>query len=242
MVKTVYFVSDLHLGLESKERESIKENLFVNFLEDISSQSGVLYIVGDLFDYWFEYRRVIQKGFFKVFTSLKKLTENGWEIHYIIGNHDFMHRDFFEKEIGVKLYPDPVEKEIFGKKFFIGHGDGLIKNDLGYKILKKILRNKFLQWIFSFVHPDLGIWIASSSSKKSRDYTSQKNYGESDSLFDVAKEKISDGFDYVIFGHSHRRRFEKYQNGYYMNLGSWLEKPCYAKFDGENLELIELKN
>lgn len=240
MVKTVYFVSDLHLGLESKERETIKENLFVNFLEEISSQSGVLFIVGDLFDYWFEYRRVVQKGFFKVFTSLKKLTENGWEIHYIIGNHDFMHRDFFEKEIGVYLYPDPVVKEISGKKFFIGHGDGLIKNDLGYKILKKILRNKFLQWIFSFVHPDLGIWIASSSSKKSRDYTSQKKYGESDSLFEVAKEKISGGFDYVVFGHSHRRRFEKYQGGYYLNLGSWLEKPCYAKFDGENLELIEL--
>jgi len=241
LAKTVYFVSDLHLGLESKEREIYKENLFVNFLNELNSQSGSLYIVGDLFDYWFEYRKVIQKGFFRTFTAMKQLTDNGWDIHYIIGNHDFMHRDFFESELGVRLYENPVLTELNGKRFYIGHGDGLIKNDLGYKILKKILRNKFLQWIFSFVHPDLGIWIASSSSKTSRNYTESKNYGESDSLFEVAKQKIENGVDYVLFGHSHRRRFEKFKNGFYVNLGSWLDKPCYGKFDGNNFEIIDLE-
>lgn len=116
------------------------------------------------------------------------------------------------------------------KKFFIGHGDGLVQNDNGYKILKKILRNKFLQRIYSIIHPDLGISLASNTSKKSRDYTTKKNYGKIDGLMETAKDKIDDGYDYVIFGHSHNQAFEKYKNGYYINLGTWLDKPCYGKF------------
>lgn len=240
MAENIYFISDIHLGLESKEREEYKENILVDFLRSLTGENGCLYIVGDLFDYWFEYRRVIQKGYFRTFTELKNLTERGWEVHYIIGNHDFMHRDFFRSEIGVELYEEPVSKEINGKRFFIGHGDGLISNDLGYKILKGILRNKFLQRVFSFVHPDLGIWIASSSSKTSRNYTGTKNYGEKDSLFEAAKKKIDSGYDYVIFGHSHRRRNEEYKNGRYVNLGSWLQKPCYGIFSGDKFEIIDL--
>ena len=170
---------------------------------------------------------------------MQNLAESGVQIHYIIGNHDFLHRDFFEKEIGVKLYQNPISIELNNKKFFLGHGDGLVKNDLGYKILKKILRSKILQKIYSLLHPDFGIWLASSTSKSSRDYTGKKNYGEVDGLFEAAKEKINDGFDYVLFGHSHIRKFENYNNGYYINLGTWLDKPCYGKFNGIEFEIID---
>ncbi|MEG8947568.1 UDP-2,3-diacylglucosamine diphosphatase [Rosettibacter firmus] len=226
--KTYFFISDLHLGLESRDVETEKEKKLILFLNYAKSNCDELFIMGDLFDYWFEYKRVIQKGFYKTFTALKEFTETGRKLHYFIGNHDFLHRDFFEKEIGAKLYYQPAHFELNGKKFFIGHGDGLIKNDIGYKILKAILRNKILQKMYSFIHPDLGIKLASLSSKTSRNYNSKK-YNK-DCLFEVAKEKIKDGYDYVIFGHSHVLSKEKFENGYYINLGSWLQKPCYGKF------------
>lgn len=241
MAKKYLFISDIHLGLQSREIEKEKEQKLVRFLEYASENCDELIILGDLFDYWFEYRRVIQKGFFKTLAALQNLAEKNIKVHYIIGNHDFLHRDFFEKEIGATLYYDPISLTLNEKKFYLGHGDGLIKNDLGYKILKKLLRNRVLQFLFSLIHPDLGIKVASGTSKKSRDYTATKDYGESDSLFEVAKEKISEGYDYVMFGHSHRQRFEKYKDGYYVNLGTWLINPCYGKFENEKFEIIDWK-
>ncbi len=237
--KTYFFISDVHLGLQDKAAEKEKEQKLVSFLQFAANECDELIILGDLFDYWFEYRRAIQKGFFKTLAALEELADKGVKVHYIIGNHDFLHRDFFKNEIGADLYFDPFSVELNGRKFYLGHGDGLIKNDIGYKILKKILRNRFLQFSFSLIHPDLGIKIASSTSKKSRDYTKTKDYGESDSLFEVAKEKIDSGFDYVMFGHSHRRRFEKYNGGYYINLGSWLIQPCFGKFTNDKFEIID---
>ena len=135
--KKYYFISDIHLGLQSPEIEKKKERLLVEFLNFCSKDAAELYIVGDLFDYWFEYRRVYQKGFFRTLTALQDLVEKGIKVHYIIGNHDFMHRDFFSKEIGTALYEDPIETVLDERKFFIAHGDGLVVNDLGYNILKK---------------------------------------------------------------------------------------------------------
>ncbi|PKL82717.1 MAG: UDP-2,3-diacylglucosamine diphosphatase [Ignavibacteriae bacterium HGW-Ignavibacteriae-3] len=236
--KNYYFISDVHLGLHSNEIERETEKKLVNFLDFAKETCDELFIIGDLFDFWFEYKRVIQKGFIRTLSKLSELPEAGKKVHYIIGNHDFLHRDFFEKEIGVFLYHDPLDILLNDKKFFLAHGDGLVKNDLGYKILKKILRNKSLQRIYSLVHPDLGIKIASATSKTSRDYTSTKNYGEIDGLFESAKIKIDSGFDYVMFGHSHRRTFKKYNKGTYINLGSWLELPCYGKFN-DSFEIID---
>ena len=199
MAGSILFISDLHLGLESPEREKIKENQLIEFLKTKGKSAEKLYILGDLFDYWFEYRRVVQKGFYKTIAALKEVVESGVDVNYIIGNHDFLHRDFFQKEIGIKMYSDPISAELYGKKFYLGHGDGLVKNDTGYKILKKILRNKVLQWLYSLLHPDFGIWLASATSKKSRDYTNKKNYGDCDGLFETAQQKIDEGFDYVLF-------------------------------------------
>jgi UDP-2,3-diacylglucosamine hydrolase len=232
---TFYFISDIHLGLQDKETESRKEDLLVKFLKCVPQEGSELYILGDLFDYWFEYRRVYQKGNYKTLAALKELTERGIKVHYFIGNHDFFHNGFFEKELGVNLYNDPVERTFHGKKFFLGHGDGLVENDTGYNILKKILRNKFIQKLYALIHPDLGVYLASSTSKKSRHYSSAKrSSGENDGLFGAAKKKIDEGFDYVLFGHLHKRCFSRYKNGYYINFGSWLENPCYGEYrDGE---------
>lgn len=243
MQNTYIFISDIHLGLQSKELEKKKERLLVSFLSSAEvQQSNELFIVGDLFDYWFEYKRVYQKGFFRTLTALQDLSDKGVKLNYFIGNHDFLHRDFFTKEIGTILYENPIEKSLNGKKFFIGHGDGLVKNDFGYLVLKKIMRNKVTQSMYSIIHPDLGIAIASYMSKSSRQHTSRKDYGEVDGLFEAAAKKIDNGFDYVIFGHLHKRIFKEYKHGYYINLGSWLDNPCYGKFNENGFEIIDLKD
>lgn len=227
--KTYFFISDIHLGLESEEKELMKEKKLVEFLKYAKDNSDELFIVGDLFDYWFEYNKVIQKKFIRTLGALAEYNDAEKKIHYIIGNHDFMHKDFFEKEIGATVYNNSLSITLNDKKLFISHGDGLFKNDLGYKLLKKILRNKFFQKIYTLIHPDLGITIASKSSKASRDYTSNKKFCEEDGLFETAKIKIDEGYNYVIFGHSHKRNYKNYKKGFYINLGTWLDKPCYGK-------------
>jgi len=238
--KTYLFISDIHLGLQDKETEEKKEKLLVKFLRFAESNCDELFIVGDLFDYWFEYRRVYQKGYYRTLAALKDITERGIKLHYFIGNHDFLHRDFFSKEIGALMYHDPIEVTLNNKNFYIGHGDGMVENDNGYRILKMILRNKFTQWLYSLIHPDLGIALASGTSKTSRGYTAKKDYGEVDGLFEAARIKIDDGFDFVLFGHLHKRVFQEYNNGKYINLGSWLDKPCYGIFSGNKFEIINL--
>ena len=241
MNKRHHFISDQHLGLQTKEIEDKKERLLVKFLKFAEDNCDELFLVGDLFDYWFEYKRVYQKGFFRTLTALKDVAEKGIKIHYFIGNHDFLHRDFFSKEFGAVMYEGSLDVLLNGKRFYIAHGDGLVKNDIGYKILKVVLRNKFIQKMYSLLHPDIGIAIASKTSKTSREYTKKKDYGEIDGMLDVAKIKIDEGFDYVIFGHSHEKVFTKYNDGVYINLGSWIDNPCYGKFDSHGFEVIDWK-
>ncbi len=241
MKKPYFFISDIHFGLESIEAERNKEELFVKFINFAAENAEEVFILGDLFDYWFEYKHVYQKGYYKTFTALKKLTDAGIKLHYVFGNHDFMHRKFFSDDIGAIMYEDPFELILNEKKFFLGHGDGLMAGDTGYKILKKILRNKFLQRLYSIIHPDIGVSLASRTSKTSRNHTQKKDYGEQDGLFLAAQKYIDKGYDYVIFGHLHKRCFENYKNGYYINLGSWLDKPCYGSYRNNTFEIIDWK-
>lgn len=240
MDKVYFFISDIHLGLQAKIEEDNKERKLISFLKFAETNCDELFIVGDLFDYWFEYKKVYQKGYYRTLSALKDLSEKHIKFHYFIGNHDFLHRDFFEKEFSAIIYPDSLSIELNGKIFFIAHGDGMVSNDTGYNILKWILRNKLFQWLYSLLHPDLGITIASKTSKSSRDYTKKKDYGEVDGLFEAAKKKIDEGFEYVIFGHLHKRFWEKYKQGNYINLGSWLDKPCYGVFRNQKFEIIDL--
>ena len=240
MEKVYFFISDIHLGLQDKVHEDAKEKKLVSFLKFAETNCDELFIVGDLFDYWFEYRRVYQKGFYRTLAALKDLNECNVKIHYFIGNHDFLHRDFFKNEFGAIMYEDAVSTELNGKKFFIAHGDGMVSNDTGYNILKWILRNKFFQFLYSLLHPDLGVAIASRTSKTSRVYTDKKNYGEVDGLYEAAKKKIDEGFDYVLFGHLHKHIYYNYKSGNYINLGSWIDKPCYGVLKNQKFKIVDL--
>jgi len=235
--KRYLFISDQHLGLQTKEIEDKKERKLVAFLKFAENNCDELFMMGDLFDYWFEYKRVYQKGYFRTLTALQDISEKGIKIHYFIGNHDFLHKDFFAKEIGANVYYDSLETALNGKKFYLAHGDGLVKNDYGYRILKAVLRNKITQWLYTWLHPDIGVAIASKASKSSREHTKKKNYGEQDGMLEEARKKIDEGFQYVIFGHSHEKVSFDYKNGKYINLGSWIDTPCYGKFDSNGFEI-----
>lgn len=162
----IYFVSDLHLGVLPRDEDKLREDKFLDFLDMIKADCERLYMVGDIFDYWFDYKTVIPKEFYRTLAKLKELSDAGIRIEYLMGNHDFGHRDFFSDELGIEVIESDIEREHNGKKFYISHGDGKADNDTGYLILRAILRNKISNKIYRFIHPDLGIGLASGSSKK----------------------------------------------------------------------------
>lgn len=233
----VFFISDAHLGFESKEKEAEKERRLLQFLHHVKQHGTHLFIVGDLFDTWIEYRTVIPKGYHRLFTVLEDLTQRGLQVHYLAGNHDYWMGNFFCEYLGVTTYSAPFTITIDQKKFYIHHGDGLAGKDLGYRILKKILRNPLSIWLYSWLHPDVGITIAKFSSRTSRNHTSQKDYGEEDGLQKFAAKKIAGGINYVIMGHSHQPTAIPIENGLYVNLGDWISYCTYAEFTNGQLEL-----
>ncbi len=235
-----FFISDTHFGFHEYEKEKPLIEKFENLCKIVGEERGDFYILGDLFDYWFEYKSVIQKYSFRVLTSLEKLTEMGVKISYLIGNHDFAHRDIFENTLGIRLLENPISENILSKKFLLAHGDGLIGNDTGYLILKSIVRNKKLQSLYAKLHPDIGIGLARYFSRKSRHHTSERDYGENDHLLNFARQKVKEGYDYIVMGHAHKFVYEKIESGFYINLGSWLIKPMYGVFDGIKFEVKEI--
>ncbi len=238
----IYFISDVHLGFYKRDKDYVREDLLLRFLDTISGDCEKLFILGDLFDYWFEYKHVVPRYFYQTLTALKNMRLKGIDIEYLMGNHDFGHWDFFEKEIGIPIIKEDISREIYGKKFFLSHGDGKAYNDGPYRLLKKILRNKLSQKLYYLLHPDIGIALASTSSKKSRNYTDKKDYTNRDGMRDFAVQKIEEGFDYVIMGHRHLFINEKIGNGRYINLGEWLTDPHYARFDGNDLKLLKVQD
>ncbi len=232
-----YFFSDVHLGLESPEKEKLKESRLTEFLQSIREDAKEIFIAGDLFDCWIEYKYVVPKGYYRLFTKISELTESGVKINYIAGNHDFWKGDFFKDEFGIDICHTHIEREIDGKKFFIHHGDGFAHNDTGYRILKKILRNKLSQRLYSMIHPTIGIRLAKGTSETSRKHTSVKDYSEKDGLKDRAFEMLESGFDYVIMGHRHKPKMLEHANGYYINLGDWIDHFSYGVYKEGKFEL-----
>ncbi len=233
--KKTYFVSDLHLGFLERKDDKLREDKFLKFLDLVKQDADTLYIVGDLFDFWFEYNQVIPKYFYRTLSKIHELVQSGIQIEYVMGNHDFGHIDFFKEEFGIEIYRTDIERTIYGKRFYISHGDGKAYNDTGYLILRSILRNKLSHFLFNLIHPDLGISIASGSSKKSRVYTDKKEFekqGSKDGMIDFALKQIDSGFDYVIMGHKHKVEEIPHKHGVYYNLGHWLgNNPTYGIFD-----------
>jgi UDP-2,3-diacylglucosamine hydrolase len=237
-----YFISDIHLGYNERSIDKKREDIFLNLLDKIALDCQTLFLVGDVFDYWFEYKTVIPKEFYRTISKLSELKDKGIKIEYIMGNHDFGHRDFFEKELNIKIYREDIERELDGKKFYISHGDGKSHKDLGYKLLKKLLRSSWANFLYRIIHPDIGIGVASGSSKSSRKFTGDKDYGESDGMQDFAFSKISEGFDFVIMGHRHIAEFTEYENGAYVNLGEWFERPTFGVYSGGEFKLLEVQD
>jgi UDP-2,3-diacylglucosamine hydrolase len=228
------FISDVHLGLGSGPEEKRKEDFLIGFLRSAMETTRQLYILGDLFDFWFEYRTVIPKGFHRTLAALQEYTDGGIPVSYLAGNHDFWMKDFFSTELGITMYRDPVEIEIDGKRVFLHHGDGLAERDLGYRIIKPVLRNRVNVWLYRWLHPDLGVPLAKGSSKASRKHTSGKNFGESDGMLRFARKKIDQGIDIVVMGHRHEPAFVTLGKGIYVNLGDWIASHTYAQIvDGQ---------
>ncbi len=240
-MKKIFFFSDVHLGLHDKQREKEKERRLLAFLSHVEEHGEQLFIVGDLFDYWFEYKHVVQRGYHHVISKLATLVEKGITIHYMAGNHDFWIGDFFSNDLGITVHKDPFAITLRNKKFFFHHGDGLALRDTGYRILKKILRSKINIFLYSLIHPDWTAPIAHGSSHTSREYTGNKEYGETDGMIIFATDKIKNGFDIVIMGHRHTPMELKIDSGVYLNLGDWITYNTYAEFDGNEIVLKEWK-
>lgn len=241
-IKKIYFASDFHLGvpdyLSSRERES----RIVRWLDQVKEDAHEIYLLGDVFDFWFEYRTVVPKGFVRLLGKLAELSDRGIPIHFFPGNHDMWIFDYFEKELGIRIHNGPFRVEYNGKKFFLEHGDGLGPGDYGYKLLKKVFSNKICKWLFARIHPNFGIGLANLWSRKSRISSSRDEefLGEANEwLIQFSKKTLEkEQIDYFIFGHRHLPlHIEIAPGSYYVNLGEWINYNSYAVFDGEKLEL-----
>lgn len=241
--KKIYFASDFHLGVPNYDDSLAREKRLVAWLDSIKHDAAEIYLVGDLFDFWFEYKTVIPKYFTRLLGKLAELRDNGIPITFFTGNHDMWMFGYFEEELGIPVIRKPIDREINGKKFHIAHGDGLGPGDNGYKFIKKVFASKICQWLFKWVHPDIGIGVANYFSG-----TSRKKTGDSDAKFlgeenewlvIYSREKLEEQHrDFFIYGHRHLPMDIKLnENSKYINLGDWIHHFTYAVFDGENVEL-----
>lgn len=242
-MKRIYFASDFHLGAPDDAHSLLREKKIIRWLDSIASDAEAIYLVGDLFDFWFEYRYTVPKGHVRFLGKLAELSDRGIEIHFFTGNHDMWMFDYFEKELGVKMHRKPVQFERNGHRFFIGHGDGLGPGDYGYKFIKIIFASKICQWLFARLHPNFSFAIANFWSKRSR-----KLNGSSDEIFlgedqewlaIYAKDILNrEQYDYFIFGHRHLPlEIQLSSSSKYINLGAWFKDCTYACYDGEKLSL-----
>lgn len=241
--KKTYFASDFHLGSDAKFTSRERERQLVQWLDQIKEDAEALYLVGDVFDFWFEYSTVVPKGYVRLLGKLAELRDDGLPIYFFIGNHDMWMFKYFEEEMGIPIYRKPIIREIHGKTFFIGHGDGLGPGDHGYKMIKKIFANPVCQWLFARLHPNFGIKLANFWSNKSREANKHENQflGEDKEwLIAYCNRKLETlDIDYFVFGHRHLPIDHLLKNGKtrYVNLGDWLNFYSYAVYDGEELRL-----
>lgn len=241
--KKVYFASDFHLGIPNREASLARERRLCRWMDEISRDAAMLYLVGDLFDVWFEYRNVIPKGHTRFLGKLAELRDQGLPIEAFTGNHDLWMRGYFEEELGIPVHHEPIRRTIAGKNFLIAHGDGLGPGDQGYKALKKVLRNPFSQWLYRRIHPDTGVGLAGWASRlgpKHETGEEEKFLGpEKEWLVQFALETLKqEQVDYFVFGHRHLALEYPLPHGaVYINLGDWIRYNSYAEFDGKKLSL-----
>lgn len=224
MKDKIYFISDVHLGSGTESQNEERERYLLDFLRSIRGTATMLYIVGDLFDFWFEYRTVVPSRSAKVLFELYNLVQSGTKVIYIVGNHDFWLGSYIEKQVGIEIVRDATEIEIQGLRLWIAHGDG-VSNEYGYRLLKSILRNRVSIELFSLIHPDIAARIAQLVSSSSRENVPNKKKSEEELLalyLNAALEKFSSGYDAVIFGHLHLPTLRKEGSHTFVVLGDWI--------------------
>jgi UDP-2,3-diacylglucosamine hydrolase len=245
--KKVYFLSDFHLGAPDYKSSLEREKIVVKFLDEIKNDASEIFIVGDIFDFWYEYRKVVPKGYVRLLGKLAEITDAGVKIRFFVGNHDMWMKNYFQRELNIPVYFEPGDFEWDGKTFHIGHGDGLGPGDHRYKFLKKIFRNKFSQWLFGVLPPYIGMGLANFLSRRSRTQTGVAEeifLGEEKEWLIIYSKEIlkKKNFDFFVFGHRHLPIDFRLENGSrYINLGDWIHYYTYAVFDGKKLELKSYK-
>ncbi|MFC5409043.1 UDP-2,3-diacylglucosamine diphosphatase [Larkinella bovis] len=242
--RAVYFASDFHLGMPNPASSRERERRVIRWLDAVKNDAEAIFLVGDVFDFWFEYRQVIPKGFSRLQGKLAELADFGLKIVLFAGNHDMWMADYFTEEMGIPVYRLPRTYEIGSKRFLIGHGDGLGPGDFTYKQLKKLFENRPARWLFRWLHPDIGVWFGnqwSQQRKASEQYKPEEFKGEENEwIFQYCREvEAHQHHDYYIFGHRHLPLDLKVsENSRYINLGEWMNHTTYARFDGQTTQLL----
>ena len=235
----IYFASDFHLGSPNYEESLKREKKIISWLNEIEKDAKKIYLLGDIFDFWFEYEKVVPKGFVRLLAKLADLVDKGIQIHFLVGNHDMWMRDYLEKEIGLKVHFKEFIIEEDNQLIFIGHGDGLGKGDYKYKILKSLFTSNLCKWLFSRLHPNFGIGLGQAWSNKSRKEQESIKNEEKEILVEYCKEQQKNNpVDYYIFGHRHIPMEVKIdERANYINLGDWIHHYTYAVLSDQKLEL-----
>lgn len=241
--KKIYFSSDNHLGAPTLEASKPREKKFIDWLNTIQEDAAAIFLLGDLFDFWFEYKKVVPKGFVRTLGKLAELRDKGIPIYFFVGNHDLWMDGYFEEELDIPVFHKPKEFTFNNKSFLIGHGDGLGPGDKGYKRMKKVFIHPFSKWLYRWLHPDIGVRLAQYLSVKNKLISGEDDQNflgeESEWLVQYAKRKLeSKHYDYFVFGHRHLPMEIKVgENATYFNLGDWITHYTYGVFDGTSFQL-----
>ena len=241
--KKIYFASDQHFGAPTQEASKVREKLFLDWLNEIEKDASALFLLGDLFDFWMEYKTVVPKGFVRILGKLAQFVDQGIAVHYFVGNHDLWMVDYFEKELGIPVYHRPQEFILENSSFFIGHGDGLGPNDKGYKRMKKVFVNPIAKFLFKSLHPNIGMRIGQYFSVKNKLISGAEDVvflcEEKEWLAQYAQRKLKDKHrDFFLFGHRHLPlEIELNPKSKYINLGDWITHTTYGVFDGKDFKL-----
>jgi len=252
MNQKIYFASDFHLGIPDKKQSLEREKRLVQWLDMARKDAAEIYLMGDLFDFWFEYKTTVPRGYTRLLGILAEITDSGIPVHLFRGNHDMWAFSYLQEEIGLQLHGEPEFKTFNGKYFYLAHGDGLGPGDHGYKFIKKVFASPVNQWLFKFIHPDLGISMALFWSRKSRKAALNKERKEEErnlrlingriTLHSLELLKQHPGLDYMLYGHYHYPvETPLSEKTIQVVLGDWLTHFTYAVFDGEKLSLKEFR-
>ncbi|WP_312764848.1 UDP-2,3-diacylglucosamine diphosphatase [Epilithonimonas sp.] len=241
--KKIYFASDQHFGVPDLQQSRIREEKFIRWLDMIKKDAQVLFLMGDLFDFWHEWKYVVPKGYIRVLGKIAELKDSGIDIYFFVGNHDLWMKNYFEVELGIPVFFEKRYYEINDKKFLLAHGDGLGPGDKGYKRMKKVFTNPLAQWAFRWLHPDIAMRIANYMSQKNKLISGDEDkefLGEDkEFLIQYSKEKLkTEHIDYFVFGHRHLPLiFDLEKGAKYINLGDWIVYFTYGVYDGKSFEV-----